>query len=140
MSNDQEEQERQGFTIQDRRRFSSTGETRAEQPERREEPAPAEAPADAGTGAAHEMNFSTFVLSLSTQVLAHLGEIPHPGEERIAVELGAAKQLIDILGILEQKTAGNLDKSEAALLEHILFDLRLRYVDQVRGQRQTSAG
>src|SRR5262249_27971634 len=80
------------------------------------------------------LNFSTFVISLSTQALAHLGEIAHPIDNQIGVDLAAAKQLIDILGILKEKTQGNLDASESALLESMLYDLRIKFVEQARGR------
>ncbi|OFV89813.1 MAG: hypothetical protein A3J75_03555 [Acidobacteria bacterium RBG_16_68_9] len=80
------------------------------------------------------MNFSTFVLSLSTQALAHLGEIPHPVEGTTTVDLNAARQLIDILGLLREKTRGNLDKTEESLLQNILYDLRMRYVERSRSR------
>jgi len=146
MSNDEEQQEKRGFKVEDRRRFSDTGEARAEP---RGEPsappsAPAEKPAAANTPAtsastqreapALPLTFATFVLSLSTQALAHLGEIPSPVDNRIAVDLLAAKQMIDILGILKEKTKGNLDSSESGLLDSVLYDLRLNYVERVRGR------
>jgi len=144
MGNDEEKQDKRGFKVEDRRRFSDSGDAR---------PAPVESvsgdvarPAAATTepavtataepqereDAPLEINFSTFVLSLSTQALAHLGEIPDPIDNRAVVDLGAAKQLIDILGILEDKTKGNLDKTEHGLLESVLYDLRIRYVERAR--------
>jgi hypothetical protein len=142
MSQDEEEQGKRGFKVEDRRRFSDSGEIR---PEHRDAPAPAaaaehsasvsaESPAES---AAHApplaINFSTFVISLSTQAMAHLGEIPHPVDNQVALDLGAAKQLIDILGILKDKTQGNLDAMESGLLENILYDLRIKYVEHARG-------
>jgi hypothetical protein len=66
--------------------------------------------------------------------LAHLGEIPHPIDNQVAVDLAGAKELIDILGILKDKTQGNLDASESTLLEHMLYDLRIKYVEHARGR------
>jgi hypothetical protein len=79
-----------------------------------------------------ELNFSTFVISLSTQVLAQLGELEDPVQGPTGVDLVGAKQLIDILGILKEKTKGNLDESEKALLDHCLYDLRMKYVELAR--------
>ncbi len=97
-------------------------------------PPAAGAPAQTVEPPAHgvDLNFSTFIISLSTQALAHLGEIPNPIDRQLAVDLGAAKQLIDILGILKDKTKGNLDKPETDLLDGLLYDLRIRYVERVR--------
>jgi hypothetical protein len=141
MSDDEHGQEKAGFKVQDRRRFSESGDLR---PEHRDEPAPSDAapstevpPAAPHSAPAAEINFSTFIIGLSTQALAHLGEIVHPIDQQSAVDFGAAKQLIDILGILKDKTRGNLDKPEADLLEGLLYDLRVRYVERVRGTERT---
>lgn len=79
-----------------------------------------------------EVTFSTFVLGLSTQALMLLGEIADPAGDPPAVDLGAAKQLIDIVGLLEAKTKGNLDATEQGLIESVLYDLRMRYVEIAR--------
>ena len=75
-----------------------------------------------------EVNFSSFLLSLSSSVLLHLGEIadPQSGEKR--KDLALAKQSIDIIGILKDKTKGNLSEEEGKLLQNLLYDLRMRFV------------
>src|SRR5262249_916491 len=103
MGQEEDQQEKRGFKVEDRRRFSESGEARPEPRSTPEEPVAAsgEKPptAEPREQAAHsppfEINFSTFVISLSTQALAHLGEIPHPVDNQTAVDLGSAKQLID---------------------------------------------
>ncbi len=75
------------------------------------------------------MDFSTFVLSLATSAMVNLGEVPRPDEDKTAVDLPAAKQIIDILGVLAEKTRGNLDEAEDKLLHSLLYDLRVKYVD-----------
>ncbi len=131
------DEEQKGFKVQDRRRFSESGDVRPEFRDAGTEatvPPTAAGPAQTVEPPAHgmDLNFSTFIISLSTQALAHLGEIPNPIDRQIAVDLGAAKQLIDILGILKDKTKGNLDKPETDLLDGLLYDLRIRYVERVR--------
>jgi hypothetical protein len=79
-----------------------------------------------------EINFVTFVVGLSTQALAALGEMPDPATGERMRDLKAAQQIIDIIGILRDKTRGNLDREEEGLLEAILFDLRMKYVELVR--------
>ena len=78
------------------------------------------------------IDFTTFVLSLGTSALMHLGEplpgAPGPGE----VNLPLARQTIDLLSLMEQKTRGNLSGEEERLLTQLLFDLRLRYVDKAK--------
>ncbi len=75
------------------------------------------------------LDFSTFILSLGSSAMVNLGMVPAPGAEAPAVDLAAAKQIIDILAILEEKTRGNLDDSEQKLLQSLLYDLRVQYVD-----------
>ena len=76
-----------------------------------------------------EMSFATLVLSLSTSALLHLGVPPEPGDAAPPeINLPLARQTIDILEILHEKTRGNLDESESHLLEQILHDLRMRFV------------
>jgi hypothetical protein len=74
-----------------------------------------------------EIDFGTFVMSLATSTLVHLGEVPHP-EGKAHTNLPLAKQTIDILGMLRDKTRGNLTKEEGELLEQLLLDLRMKYV------------
>ena len=75
-----------------------------------------------------ELTFSTFVFSLNSSALVHLGVINEPSSNRNIKDLALAKQTIDILGILEEKTKGNLNEDEVKLLKNILHDLRLMYV------------
>lgn len=75
------------------------------------------------------MDFSTFVMSLASSAAVNLGQVPAPDSDETAVDLEAAKQIIDILGVLEDKTRGNLDDSEDRLLRSVLYDLRVQYVD-----------
>jgi hypothetical protein len=77
-----------------------------------------------------DIDFATFILSLGSSALVHLGEMPDPESGAPgAVDLGLAKQTIDILGMLEQKTRGNLDEGESKLLRSLLYDLRIKFVD-----------
>ncbi len=74
------------------------------------------------------ITFSTFIFSLNSSALIHLGEHPDPVTGQVERDLDLAKQTIDLLGLLRDKTRGNLSHDEEQLLEAILFDLRLRYV------------
>jgi len=159
MAADERDSER-GFKVQDRRRFDSSGEAREEATESAPEPAAAPADADEhhhdhehdhhdhdhGHGHPHdhdhdhdagepaEITFATFVISLSAQALALLGEIPDPVEHSTHVDLEGARQIIDILGVLRDKTQGNLDAGESSLLDSALYDLRMKYVDRAHGR------
>jgi len=79
-----------------------------------------------------EINFGAFLISLSTEALVHLGEVADPSSGQERRDLAMAQQLIDILGMLREKTRGNLDHDEQALLDAILFDLRMKYVEVAR--------
>ncbi|HUY17663.1 MAG TPA: DUF1844 domain-containing protein [Candidatus Binataceae bacterium] len=147
MSDKEEKEEAKGFKVQDRRRFSAEGELKPEFSQAAEEaPAPskaapqgapaAEAPSQpsADTGghedaAAPEMTFASFLVGLSAQVLIHLGEVPDPASGEVYRDFVGAQQLIDLIAILQEKTRGNLDASEASMIEAILFDLRMKYVE-----------
>jgi hypothetical protein len=137
-----EGEERQpSLKVQDRRRFSASGEAREDTGEERpadatSPPHPAPPPVDVGaapdTAAGGEITFATFVFSLSTQALVHLGEIADPVDGATRIHLDGARQIIDILAILADKTRGNLDAAEQSLLESALYDLRMRYVERAR--------
>ena len=77
-----------------------------------------------------EINFATFVVSLNASALLHLGAIEDPTTGKTDKNLPMAKQTIDILNLLEEKTAGNLSKDEENLLKSILYDLRIIYVKE----------
>jgi ABC-type Zn2+ transport system substrate-binding protein/surface adhesin len=151
MAKDEEEQPSRGFKVEDRRRFVDDAE-RGEEPKEAAPPPVAESAAhdhahhdheqhdhehDHEHDHAHhdhghqEINFTTFVMGLTTQALMHLGEIAEPGQPQIP-DLPAAKQMIDLLGILREKTKGNLDAAEEQLLASMLYDLRMRYVEVSR--------
>jgi hypothetical protein len=82
-----------------------------------------------------EIDFYTFLLSLGSSAFIHLGDVPHPEAGNAQENLVLAKQTIDILGMLEQKTKGNLTPEEEKFLENLLLDLRLRYVQKTAGKQ-----
>src|SRR5204863_1742945 len=73
-------------------------------------------------------SFLSLVMSLASNAAANLGMMPHPVTGETGVDLQTAKHWIDVLGMLERKTKGNLDAQEAQTLEHLLADLRMQYV------------
>ena len=128
-------EEEKGFVIKDKRTFSpETGENRAEEPQKaEEEKAEAEekeTAAEEEEAQLPEINFATFIFSLSSSALLHFGEIPEPSSGTKKKNLPMAKHTIDILGMLEEKTKGNLTPDEEQLLKNILYDLRMRYVKE----------
>jgi Domain of unknown function (DUF1844) len=130
----EEEQGERSFTVSDRR-FSARHESEDRPSERpqaatssAESPSQAPPPAGEPRAAAEEMNLASFLISLGTQAFMHLGDIPNPLTQQRDKDLPAAKQMIDLLGILQTKTQGNLTADEERLLQQLLLDLRLRYV------------
>jgi len=135
-----------GFVVKDRRRFKDGADDAEPAEERTEDQEPAaEAttePADrpdrepesepAGAGSEvplPELTFANFVVSLSTSVAVHLGLVGEPTTGQVQKDLALAKQTIDLLGLLQEKTRGNLTEEEDRLFQSILFDLRLQYVN-----------
>lgn len=76
----------------------------------------------------NDVNFSTFILSLASATFIELGLVEDPLSNKKHTNLSAAKQHIDLLQILQDKTRGNLDDEEKGLLERVLRDVRLQFV------------
>jgi hypothetical protein len=140
-----EEKEEKGFVFKDRRKISledsepgaETGAEEAMSPKPEQEirgesgkPSQQEEGPRPSGGPLPEVSFSTFVFSLSSSALVHLGEIPEPGTQQVHQDLMLAKQIIDTLGMLEEKTRSNLDPDEERFFKTVLYDLRLRYVQK----------
>ncbi len=81
-----------------------------------------------------EIDFSTFVLSLASSVMIHIGEIEDPDTKQAVVSLPMAKQTLDILALLQEKTRGNLEDDEDRLLTELLYDLRMKFVRACKQQ------
>ncbi len=77
-----------------------------------------------------KIDFSTFVLSINSSALVQLGLIEDPSTGQKTKNIPLAKQTIDILGMLEEKTSGNLTKDEDNILKNILYELRMLYVKE----------
>ena len=126
-----------GFKVTDRRSFAEGGEPRAEEGAEPAAPPPATAASTdrAPAGASPNLpavDFHTFVLSLGSSALLHLGELEHPDAGGPHKDLPLAKHTIDILAMLEEKTKGNLTTAEDKLISSLLYDLRLRYVEATK--------
>jgi len=135
-----EEKKDKSFVIKDKRLFSESGEQRQQEQEKPEAPnAVREEPKvkpslsesqEEENEILPEVNFLNFVLSLSTTVMFHFGDFPDPVTREIKKNIPAAKQTIDIMSMLKDKTKGNLDDHEKSLLDEILFELKMRYVKE----------
>ncbi len=130
--------EEKEFTIRDRRTGSSDAEAKPSKqstgPSAQKNSEPADRNAQEGSAAA-ELDFSTFVISLATSAQVGLGAVPHPETNQAVQNFPAAKQMIDILAMLKEKTKGNLTDSESTLMDQVLFNLRIHYVRAVEGQK-----
>ncbi len=119
-----------GFVIRDKRGQSK------EDPEPLKEPASSAAEAPSTSHSSHEapsLSFSTFILSLGTSALMLMGEQLSPENPALPVNLPQAKEIIDILRILEEKTKSNLTEEEASVLHDMLYTLQMKYVELASG-------
>ena len=83
------------------------------------------------------LSFTAFVLSLASTAAIHFGDLPDPESgARAEPNLEGAAQMIEILALLEQKTRGNLTAEERQILEQVLYELRMRFVDASRGGKR----
>ncbi len=134
--------EEKGFVVKDRRAFSAEGRPAEEnRPKGREEKPPEEGGESGGPAPGAEevrkeapplpqITFPTFVASLNASALVHLGVIEDPTTGKAEANLPMAKQTIDLLSLIQEKTAGNLTTEEETMLKSILYDLRILYVKQ----------
>lgn len=152
-----EEQQEKGFTVTDRRISNRATETETPKKEeatpevkaaeekktkgerlrdkifgrRKEEEGEEESASQKGEGPAPDIDFASFILSLSSSVFIHLGEVPDPISRKKEKNFPLAKQTIDILDMLKEKTQRNLTLEEENLLSNILYDLRMRYIQVI---------
>ena len=138
-----------GFKVADRRKFTEDGQLRDLVEEAAGGTASPSSPSVAAQGQAEvtdstsspdagqesrepEMNFRTLVVSLSTTALLQMGLAPNPASQKVEKNLPGARQTIEILDILKDKTRGNLDPQESQLLDQCLHDLKMSFVQSSR--------
>jgi hypothetical protein len=132
--------DKKDFIIKDKRIFAEGDREQEEKEEaakppkeevKADEPEEAVAPEEDKTDfQLPKINFATFIFSLNSSVLVQLGVIDDPATGKKAKNQHLAKQTIDILGMLEEKTRGNLTEDEGSMLKNILYDLRMIYVKE----------
>jgi hypothetical protein len=135
------EEEDQGFRVTDKRLFDEQGAPREEPAESTRNESDADKPrstgdepvprgeAPPGTGA--RIDFPSYILSYYTQSLVLLGEVPNPYSNKKEEDLQAARHTVDILGMLKEKTQGNLAPEEEQLLESVLYEVRMKYMAKI---------
>ncbi len=133
-----DKEENPDFVVVDRRRFTESGErdttdSASEQSHTVERAA--ERTIEQPSSVAEEeppVDFSSFVVSLATQALVLLGEAVHPEAKDLEINLEAARQIIDIIALLQEKTKGNLTNEEEHLIGEVLTSIRLAYVRKAK--------
>jgi len=139
-----EEGSSSGFRVVDRRPFAADGSRKEDVPaeEMKAEAAPSPEPSAFGEppdepGSEYDDSspgFETLVSYLSTTAMFQLGLIPGPSGERIPVDMPNAKRTVDLLEVLQEKTQGNLTARESRLLDDVLYELRMSYVEVQKRQ------
>ena len=139
---DEDKQYEKAYTVNDRRRFTASGETKDDtvggggrsaagaDDEDNGEPRDAETRASAG------LTFSGFVIGLAQQAFVSLGLVKDPQTSTIRKDLPQAKAMTDVLAMLRDKTRGNLDEVEARMMDEMLDELRLCFVRESRDARK----
>lgn len=127
-------EQEEGFVVRDRR--GGGGDAAAKTSGAGESQKPAAPPA---TDAEHQapafpVTFSSFVISLGSSSLMLMGEKLDPQQQAVPVNLPQAKEIIDLLSVLEEKTKGNLTTEEQTVLRDMLYALRMKYVSLSSGK------
>lgn len=86
--------------------------------------------AEQNTGQMPEVTFSTFILSLGSSAMMHLGEVPNPETQELEKNELLAKHTIDLLNMLEEKITNGLTEGEQQLFKDVLYEVRIKYVVQ----------
>ena len=156
-----EQQEEVSFKVADRRKFNADGSVKegvtldaapapaekepaqpgAEAPQPAEETQPlednaAEAIEQDIPGADDPASFVNFLSTLATNAAAALGAVPHPATGKLSLDLETGKYWLDVLGMIKEKTQGNLHPQEQRLLDGLLGDLRMQYVHLVKATEE----
>ncbi len=139
-----EKNEPSGFKVVDRRTFNEEGSRREESPPEEKKPQPPPSPQRQARPQIIEpgdeefsgepSGFETLVSYLSTTTMFQLGLIAGPGGERIPADMPNAQRTIDLLQVLQEKTTGNLSSNESRLLDDVLYELRMTYVELQKRQ------
>jgi hypothetical protein len=138
-----------GFKVVDRRPFAADGSRKEDIPaeERKVEAGPAQDRSAPGEPLGEPRGpyddddspmFETLVSYLSTTAMFQLGLIPGPSGERIPADMPNAKRTVDTLEVLQEKTQGNLTANESRLLDDVLYELRMTFVEAQKRQARKS--
>jgi hypothetical protein len=156
MTSESDSPKEKSFQVVDKRRFDTAGHERTEEsataqpkaeqqqtaqpkaPQQQAEPTQAAGTVDSSSftlsdtqrdDEAEPVAFTSFIMSLATQVLVQLGEMPAPEGMEIPIDLDAARQTIDIITMIQRRTKGNVSTEEARFLDEVLHSLRVSFVN-----------
>jgi hypothetical protein len=122
-------EQEQAFVVRDRRASGGSDVPPTSAPDAKQTPPPSASQAAASQEAvALPVTFSSFVISLGSSSLMLMGEQLDPHQDAVLVNLPQAKEIIDLLSVLEEKTKGNLTSEEQTVLRDMLYALRMKYV------------
>lgn len=127
-------EQEEGFVVRDRRGGSSEPVAKASGPSESPKPAASSESGSAHQAPAFPVTFSSFVISLGSSSLMLMGEKLDPQQQAVPVNLPQAKEIIDLLSVLEEKTKGNLTSEEQTVLRDMLYALRMKYVSLSSGK------
>lgn len=143
---DEAREEESGFKVSDRRIFTPEGDLIGAGQETQKGPEKSTSPPESDQGGPktretpiigkgeeeEKIDFASFILSLATSAMAYLGEVPDPATGKTVENLEGAKQMIDIISMLKEKTQGNLEAEESRLVENLLYELRMKYLSKAK--------
>ena len=123
-----EETEGEGFVFKDSRSSQISEDEATDQDAQAE----TDEPAQGQTQQPFKIDFSTFIMSLTSSAFYHLGDIADPETGKTETNLPAVQQTIDMLIMLREKTQGNLNEEEAKLLEQLIYELQMKFVAKTK--------
>ena len=128
---DKDKAEGEGFVIKDSR-SSQLSEEEAESHDQQKKETPAEENQGSEPQQPFQIDFSTFIMSLTSSAFYHLGDIADPETGKTETNLPAVHQTIDMLTMLREKTKNNLNAEENKLLEQLIYELQMKYVAKTK--------
>ncbi len=127
-------EQEEGFVVRDRRGGSGEAAAKGSGPSESSKPVASSESDAAHQAPAFPVTFSSFVISLGSSSLMLMGEKLDPQQQAVPVNLPQAKEIIDLLSVLEEKTKGNLTSEEQTVLRDMLYALRMKYVSLSSGK------
>jgi hypothetical protein len=126
---DDEKEEKKGYTFADKRGLDKEEPEQSYEIKGGPDPVQEERSPD---GPMPEIDFATLIMSFASAAMISMGLVPDPVTGKIQKNILIAKQNIDIIHLLKEKTAGNLEQDEEKLMDHILYELRMHYVEGLK--------